>query len=399
MSTFDNKKNIPAGEIIMKQGDDGNTAYIIETGSVEVLVEKERGLIQSIGTRGQGTIIGEMSLVDQKPRSATIKAIEDCTLLEISREDFYKRLDNADPVIQMVIQVILTRYRDMLTRAHIMGKSQDISAPEDMERGLIEQAKAIENIKLTNELKTAIANKEMVLHYQPILDLNTQETQGFEALVRWQHPEKGLIYPDSFIPIIEENGLITEVTEIVVEEACAALKRIQEEVSPETPYFMSINFSAADFSSPHFKRNVEKQVEKNGLDNEQIHVEITERLLMTHPTDARNTLEECRLSGMVVSIDDFGTGYSSLSYLHYFPIDILKIDRSFIMNMEHDESALELVKSIVALAHNMKMSVIAEGIEEENHIALLQEMKVDKAQGYYFSRPVSEDDLVTYLQK
>lgn len=393
------KKNVKAGDVIMQQGDEGHSAYIIESGTVEILIEKDNGLVQSIGTRGEGTIIGEMSLVDEKPRSATIKAVEDCVLLQITRGDFFKRLESADPVIQMVMQVILTRYRDMLTRAHILGKPTDILASEELEKGLIQKANAVENLKTTNDLRRAIDNQELVLHYQPILDLQTREVKGFEGLIRWNHPEKGLIYPDLFIPIAEESGLIIDLTRQVVDVACDALRRLEEVSGNSNQYFMSLNFSSSDFSSPDFKTYMSEAIRKNNLQASQIHIEITERLLMNHPAKARDILEECRASGMVISIDDFGTGYSSLSYLHYFPIDILKIDRSFIINMEENESSYELVKSIIALGHNMGISIIAEGIENEAQAQKLQDLKVDKAQGYYFSRPLTEASLFAFIQE
>lgn len=399
MPTIHNKKSLLAGEILLKQGEEGNSAYIIETGTIEILIEKEHGLIQSLGTRGEGALIGEMSLVDNKPRTATIKALEDCVLLEISREDFNRRLEDADPIIQMVMQVILARYRDMITRAHILGRKDTLNIPEDFEKGLIEKANAIESIKITNELKDTIQNNALEINYQPIIDLQQDEIVGFEALIRWPHPVKGYIPPDFFIPIAEQSGLIIDISRYVVREACIALKRMETVRVSDTPFFMSVNFSAKDFTTPDFTNYVQNILTRNNLSPDQLHIEITERLLMDEPSLARITLEECKKAGMTISIDDFGTGYSSLSYLHYFPIDILKIDRSFIENMEHDENAFELAKSIISLGHNMKMSIIAEGIEEESQANILKDMKVDKAQGYFYAKPMPESQLLDYITK
>lgn len=399
MSSNENIKTVLAGATILQQGEDGDSAYIIESGTVEILIEKDMGLVQSLGTRGKGNIIGEMSLVDNKPRTATIKAVEDCELLEITRNDFNRRVENADPVIQMVMQVILARYRDMITRAHILRRSGDIPAPEDMEKGFIQQANAVENIKFANELKEAINKGHLELYYQPIIDLQNNHIAGFESLIRWKHPEKGMIPPDLFIPIAEESGLIVEISRQVVAKSCEALRRIEDQKKSTAPLFISVNFSAKDFTTSGFRENLQNVIENNGLESSQLHIEITERLLMDQPSNARDTLEDCRKIGIPISIDDFGTGYSSLSYLHYFPIDILKIDRSFIIHMEHDESARELVKSIVALGHNMKMSIVAEGIEDENQARMLKEMGVDKAQGFHFARPMPEPDLIAFLQE
>lgn len=394
-----NKKSIKNGDLLLQQGEDGDRAYIIEKGRVEILLEKEKNLIQSLGTRGPGAIIGEMALVDNKPRTATVKALEDCELLEITRENFERRLENADPVIQMIMRVILTRYRDMIARAHILGRPNDLPALEDIEKGMVEQTNAVESIKLANELKEALHNNNLQLHYQPIIDLKTKKISGFEALMRWEHSEKGFIPPNVFIPAAEESGLIVEISRWGVKEACHALKRIEKQTSPATPLFISVNFSSADFVVPDFKNYVETALKEAELKEDQIHIEITERLLMDQPDNARKTLEECRNAGMIVSIDDFGTGYSSLSYLHYFPIDILKIDRSFIADMTKDEGALELVKSIISLGHNMQMEVIAEGIEESPVVEMLEKLECDKAQGYFFARPMPESDLITHLQE
>lgn len=399
MPAFDIKKTIKAGEIILKQRDEGDAAYLIESGTVEILIEKDKGLIQSLGTRGEGTIIGEMSLVDKKPRTATIKAIEDCVLLEISREDFNRRLESADPIIQMVIKVIITRYRDTMTRAHILGRKDDIALPDQFEKELVKKANAVENIKITHELKEAIKNNHLEIYYQPIINLKTQKMVGFEALSRWKHPEKGYVSPDIFIPIAEESGLIIDVSRQIVKKSCEALVELDKLRQTDTPFFVSVNFSAKDFVTPDFKSYIVNVLDRNNLSHDQLHIEITERLLMDQPSRARETLQECKKEGIPISIDDFGTGYSSLSYLHYFPIDILKIDRSFIENMQQDETAYELAKSIISLGHNMKMSIIAEGIEEEEQATMLTKMGVDKAQGYYYAKPMPQSDLADYISQ
>lgn len=392
-----NKKDIKAGDIIIQQGDHGTNAYIIESGLVEILIEKENNLIQKLGTRGEGSIIGEMALVDNKPRTATIKAVEDCVLLEITETDFERRLENSDPVIQMVTKIILARYRDMITRAHILGTSKKVPTPEEMEKGLIEKTNAVENIKISNDLKLAIKNNSLELHYQPIVDIKTQKIKGLEALIRWQHPEKGFIPPDIFIPIAEDNGLIVDISRWVTLQACSTLQEIKE-IFENIDLFASINFSATDFEEPDFQSYIDTVLKKTNLSPQDIHLEITERLLMSHPGKARKTLDACRQDGMVISIDDFGTGYSSLSYLHYFPIDILKIDRSFVNDMTNDKGALELIKSITSLGHNLNMKVIAEGVETKEQSEVLKEIGCDNGQGYFFAKPMTKEDLINYIK-
>lgn len=398
MIPLNDKKETKAGDIILKQGDGGNNAYIIESGLVEILIEKEDNLVQRLGTRGPGTIIGEMALVDNKPRTATIKAVEDSVLLEITKSDFERRLDNSDPVVQMITKVILARYRDMITRAHILGESNTIPTPEELEKGLVKNTNAVENIKISNELKLALDNNDLELHYQPIINLQTKDIKGFEALIRWKHPEKGYISPDVFIPIAEDNGLIVEISRWVVLKACQTLVNIKNKFN-NPDMFVSVNFSATDFSNQNFLSHLNFVLNSTKLNPSDLHLEITERLLMNHPGNARDMLDKCRKEGMVVSIDDFGTGYSSLSYLHYFPIDILKIDRSFINNMTEDKGALELVKSIISLGHNMEMKIIAEGIETEEQSKILEDIHCDQAQGYLYAKPMTEEALITLIQE
>lgn len=391
-----NKKFFKAGETIINQGDEGDSAYIIEEGRVEILIEKEKGLVQSLGTRGNGSIIGEMAIVDNEPRTASIKALEDSELLEITCQDFERRLSKADPVMRMIMQVILTRYRDTIKRAHILGNSAGYPAPEELEKGYMEKTNAVETIKTGNEFKEALRNGQVLLHYQPIIEISTSKTIGFEALMRWNHPEKGFISPDIFIPVIEENGFIVEASRWALEEACNTLKKIEKSTNNKD-LFVSVNFSSMDIVDPGFKPHLDKVLKETNLSPNQIHLEITERLLMGQPELAKDTLQQCRDTGVSVSIDDFGTGYSSLSYLHYFPINVLKIDRSFIANMSEDKTSMELVKSIIALGKNMNMEIIAEGIETEEQQKLLNKMKCDAGQGYFISKPMPESELEAFL--
>lgn len=391
------RKIFKAGEVILRQGDEGDCAYIIEKGKVEILITKANGSIARVGTRGAGTIIGEMAIVDDEPRIATIVALEECSLLEITKADFNRRLKNADPVLQITTQVILTRYRDMLTRATILKETQSYPTPEELERGYLEQLNTVETVKMANEFRAAIGTDQLSLHYQPIMNLNTGYVDGFEALMRWNHPEKGPISPGVFIPIAEDTGLIVEASRWALRESCRALKRIESKVGVERGMFMSVNFSSTDFAEENFLDQLYTILSETDVAPNKVHLEITERLLMNQPQNAKETLGMCRKAGLGIAIDDFGTGYSSLSYLHYYPIDTLKIDQSFIRNMLQDKTSMELVKSIIALGTNMNMKIIAEGVESAEEADFLKSAGCGRAQGYYFSRPHSEKDITEKL--
>lgn len=395
----DTKKEFKSGDIIMRQGEAGDRAYIIEDGLVEIIIKNSEGREQAVGTRGEGSMIGEMCLVDQAPRTATIKALKDCKLLEITYDDFARRLSNADPVVRMTTQVILTRYRDTLMRAEITGESNDWPPTEALELNYAESSKAVENIKIANDFKSALSSSEICLHYQPIINLQTGDVAGFEALMRWEHKEKGFISPGIFIPVIEESGLICTASQWALREALLALKRIEHKTGLRDKLFMSVNFSSHDFASSNFVDSVYTTISESDVKPHQLHLEITERLLMGQPDNAKETLEMCRKAGMGISIDDFGTGYSSLSYLHHFPIDILKIDRSFVCKMLKSDSSMALVKSIIALGKNMNMKIIAEGAEEKEEAQMLRDLGCDQCQGFYFAKPMSEKEVTALVQK
>ncbi len=299
----------------------------------------------------------------------------------------------------MNIQVILTRYRDMLTRSDISGENRNWPPAEALELNYADQTDAVETIKIANEFKTALKNKEIQLYYQPIIHLQENKVSGFEALMRWEHKDRGFISPGVFIPVIEESDLILEASDFALSESCKALMRIESRTGQKDSLFMGVNFSSRDFSSENFVESVYNTISESDVQPHQVHLEITERLLMDQPDNARETLAMCQKAGMSIAIDDFGTGYSSLSYLHYFPIDTLKIDQSFVRDMDQDQNSRELVRAIITLGKNLNMKVVAEGVESQKEATLLKELGCDMAQGFYFAKPMPELDVVEFMKK
>lgn len=396
-SPTDARRTFAAGETIMRQGDAGDCAYIIEEGQVEVFIEKPDGKIVPVATRGPGTIVGEMAIVDKAPRVATVKAVKDCKMLEITQADFALRLRTTDPVIQMVSQVILARYRDTLKRVEIFSQNDAWPPIEAMEREYTAQTDVMGSVKIANEFREALEKGQLQMHYQPIVDLARGQVAGFESLMRWPHPSQGFISPGLFIPIAEKTGYIVTASKWALAESCKALRRIEDAVKPPKPLYMSVNFSSHDFVQDDFLNSVLKIIGDAGVEPSQIKLEITERLLIQQPENARETLEACRDAGIGIYIDDFGTGYSSLSYLYYFPIQTLKVDQSFIRIMNKDPRSLELVRSIVGLGKNLNMNVIAEGVENPEEAKLLRSMGCDMAQGYFYSKPMPEAEVIKKL--
>ncbi|HYD17564.1 MAG TPA: EAL domain-containing protein, partial [Patescibacteria group bacterium] len=328
------KKQFKRGDLLIREGDKGDSAYIIETGNVEILIQRDGQALQ-VGTRGPGSLIGEMAMIDDKPRTATVRALDDCEVLEITRDDFARRVETADPVLKMVMRVITNRYRDMIGRTSslVSVTPNTNAAAVAAENSNDIHDIAMSTLRIQDELKTAMEENQLTLFYQPIIDVQNMKIAGFEALMRWKHPERGMISPGVFIPVAEESGLIVELSRFALERTCATVPKLQAAANAATtgakPLFVGVNFSVKDFAMGDLSAYIIETQKKAGVTPEQIHLEITESLLMEQPESAKNALEKCREAGLDVSIDDFGTGYSSLSYLHYFPIDTLKIDQSF----------------------------------------------------------------------
>nr|WP_208420494.1 GGDEF domain-containing phosphodiesterase [Paenibacillus lupini] len=245
---------------------------------------------------------------------------------------------------------------------------------------------SFERLTLQHEMYRAIQRCEFILHYQPQYDLVSGMMVGVEALVRWRHPVKGMIAPGEFIPIAEESGMIIQIGDWVLEEACRQNKAWQDAGLPPMP--VSVNLSIRQFVQQDLSSKVASVLEKTGLKPEYLDLEITESMTMDTGHVSRCLLELTDM-GVGISVDDFGTGYSSFHYLKNFPIDRLKIDRSFVRDIQQDPSDAEIVAAIIAMAHNLNIQVIAEGVENEEQMEFLRKHRCDEMQGYFWSPPVS----------
>ena len=253
-------------------------------------------------------------------------------------------------------------------------------------------AAAMERLRLEMDLRRALERGELCLFYQPIVTLESGRIAGFEALIRWRHPERGLVLPDDFIPLAEETGLILPIGTWVLEEACRELKRWQEMATGDGggPLTMAVNLSARQFARADLVDHVERVLAETAIAHGTLKLEITESVIMQH-TDAVNaTLARLKALGVQLYIDDFGTGYSSLGYLHRLPLDALKIDRSFV-SAEAGEGSLQLVRTIVAMAHGLGVKVVTEGIETAELVSELRALRCEYGQGFFFARPLERE--------
>lgn len=243
-------------------------------------------------------------------------------------------------------------------------------------------------LELEQDLRLAIERQEFELYYQPILNLETEALKGFEALVRWHHPERGLVSPAAFIPLAEESGLIEPLGEQILRQACQQMRRWQTEYESASAITMSVNLSSRQLQSTPFLSMLDTVLTETQVAGTCLVLEITESLLLENDQALLMTLNTIQERQIQLSLDDFGTGYSSLSYLHRFPIDVLKIDRSFINGMEADSQSYEIVKTITTLAQVLRMNVVAEGVETEHQVSALKALGCNSVQGYFFSKPL-----------
>jgi len=244
-----------------------------------------------------------------------------------------------------------------------------------------------------DELQHAITARELLLHYQPKIDICTGELTGVEALVRWQHPERGLIYPNLFISLAEENDLIGELTALVISMSMEQNRKWQDNGLTTQ---ISVNVSADNITSLSLPEQLTDMLHNNRLDPQLLTLEVTESALMSELVTSLDILTRLRMKGFGLSIDDFGTGYSSLSQLHKIPFTELKIDQSFVMSMSNDSDSRAIVKTCILLGHELNMKVVAEGVETRDVLRMLNTLGCDIAQGYHISRPIPEQELLEW---
>lgn len=257
--------------------------------------------------------------------------------------------------------------------------------------------RAVALMQVETDLRYAVERSELVVFYQPILNLDTIELVGFEALMRWQHPKRGLVPPNEFIPVSELTGLIVPMTLWILRASCEQIVEWQNLSSANKNLIISVNLSGKHFAHPDLVVQIDKILRETNLEPSRLKLEITETAIMENAESAIQMLKQLRELGVQLSIDDFGTGYSSLSYLHRFPINTLKVDRSFVSTMQDGSENGEIVRTIIALAKVLKLSVIAEGIESIHQLHQLRILGCEYGQGYLFSRPVPANEVERIL--
>ncbi len=256
---------------------------------------------------------------------------------------------------------------------------------------------ALRMLHLANDLRRAVERDEFTIHYQPIRSLESNEIRAFEALVRWNHPTLGMLSPMEFIPLAEENGIVNEIDNWVMLNACRQMKEWQSEFDELRDVAISVNVSSRQFAQVGLFDTVKDVLIETALSPSKLLLEITETAMIKNLKNTATILRELSFLGVRIALDDFGTGYSSLNYLHELPISVLKIDRSFVNRIDSEKEGIEILKAIIALAASLKMETTAEGIDTENQFEELLRIGCISGQGYYLSKPFPADALPEYL--
>jgi EAL domain-containing protein (putative c-di-GMP-specific phosphodiesterase class I) len=398
MSDMIYSKSFRAGEEIFCIGDRGRNAYMIERGEVEISNFQD-GEQVVIATLGDGEIFGEMSMIDEAPRSATVRATKDTDAIVIQRSRYMGSFHSDNPMMNLIVRVILNRFRE--TQHLISGKTA-LDRVDDPSLTEIRDL-ALNRLNIEKDMRDALSKGEFAMNFQPIVSLDTGHLAGFEALMRWQKSDGSFVSPVEFIPLAEETGYIVELGRWALEDSLAKHKSLMQAWSksfPDQPSpFMSVNVSGLQLSELKEIDALAGIIADSEVDPAYIKLEITETMMVenfAHATDALNKLKDL---GTSIALDDFGTGYSSLSYLHQFPLDTIKIDRSFVVNMDQSTSSYRVVNGIARLALALETNIVAEGIEEKAQMDTLREMGCQYGQGYYMSRPLGFDQAIELIEK
>ena len=391
------------GALIFSEGDERGSAYIIEHGTVEISVTKDGKPIPLVKL-GQGEVFGEAALLGEGRRTATARAVEDSEVFMISPDLVRERITKLDPIVGLLMSLLVSRYRkwrhkstDEIAGLDEVPKEQEnlgiVDRADMFMRDLQEQREvALNELRMAQEISNAIEKDQFGPYVQPIVSLPEQKIIGFEALIRWQHPLRGMIPPVEFIPVAERTNVVWDLDMLMLRHVCRIAPLLQKTAGAVgRKFYVSANLSGVHFDSEELVTRVADIMRESSIDPAHLVLEITESALMGDPMVAEKVLRDLKKLGLRIALDDFGTGYSSLGYLHRFPIDILKIDRSFVQDIHRNRKSLDIMRAIVGLGRTFNLSIVAEGIESEDEAAALAGIGCDNGQGYFFSKPLPID--------
>lgn len=383
------RRHYAAGERIFEAGEPATEAYIIESGRVAIRLSLPEGP-KDIAVLGREALFGEMALLGDGFRAASAVAVEDTTVQVISKASFDAALAAADPFLRHLLRLSMERGQQLLRGR---SRNERLDADLDDQR---DRQRAWERLRFDQALEEAEHQQQFCLHYQAIVPLAEADAPlGFEALLRWERPGQGLVSPAVFVPALEASGRILSVGRWCLERACADAITLGNALGRSVE--MAVNLSPRQLEDPALVPAVAAALAASGLAPARLKLEITESVLMSNFEAAQQLLEDCRALGVHLALDDFGTGYSSLTYLHRLPVDTLKLDRSFLKQVQTDDRAYHVVAGISRLASDLGMRTVAEGVENAAQAASLRALGIGYAQGCHFHPPAPLSAALTWL--
>jgi EAL domain-containing protein (putative c-di-GMP-specific phosphodiesterase class I) len=372
------KLTLIQGQVLFNEGDPPTTAFLIESGELAISTQREDRYVK-LAHLGPGDLLGEMAVIDDSPRTATAVALSECVLLAIDKRQIAERLAQTDPIIRALLEGQLKRYRGALAAmqgGHVPVADEPPAASEML---------GIGKIRLESQLRDALGSGGLDLRLQPLLEIASGRIAGYEALVRWTHPERGPVSPAEFIALAEETSLIVPVGEYVLDAAIAALTALRDHGVEPLP-FIAINVSAKQLAEAGLIERIVERTRAVGLEPGRIKVEITESQALDY-AQVKDVVAHCHREGIQVALDDFGTGFSNLGHLHELPFDTVKVDQAFARNMMKEARAMALVEAIVNMIHALGANTVIEGIETQAQLDVLRSLGCRYAQGYLIGKP------------
>lgn len=387
------RRTLAAGEVLFRQGDHGDAAYVVESGGIEIYSERGDSA-HVIATLGGNDIFGEMALLGDAARTASARATERTELLVVTHEHLNERLQGADPMTRHLLRTVVLRCREMLTWMRASGAASTarqtarVDQPGD-EAEAEDRTRAFQRLRTEQELELALERGEFKLYFQPIVRLKDRKVAGFEALIRWFKPGQGMVPPGEFIPVAEASPLINRIGLWVLESSVDSLLAMEEAAGAQLaePVFVTVNLSARQLGDDALLPALATQVARLKGRHCRIKLEVTESLMISNVVAVQAFIVECRELGVDVLLDDFGTGYCSLSYLHLFKVQTMKLDRSFVRGMAVSEASEKVVLGVTRMAHDLGLTVVVEGVERLEEADQAASLGIDYVQGFLYGRP------------
>ena len=413
---------VKQGTRIFSRGDARDYAYLIDDGEIHIYETEEEeqneethaATATPVCKLKSGEIFGEMALIEEGARTASAICASDVNLLVISPDMLQERIAGMDPIVGLLISLLVDRYRqarvnvsdEVFVKDSEKAMDQSLLVPlpisslkSSVRESIKSSESALSELKIEQELWQAIDEKQFFPVLQPIFKLRDKSIAGFEALIRWNHPTRGIVPPNEFIPVAERTGVIQSMDRLMLDYIADITPKINEMAGEKNGnIYVAVNLSGVNFEDMDVVEGVANICARNNVLPHQIRLEITESAFISEPDMAESVLSALKALGVSIALDDFGTGFSSLNYLHKFSIDTLKIDQTFVQQLHTQSKSLDIVRAIVGLAQTFRMDVVAEGIEHEEEILALGGVGCENGQGFLFSKPVPVEEALKMIE-